>query len=179
MRKICYSKLWKLLIDKRMNGSELRKAVEMAPNTLTKLYKEEPVSMETLLRICEYLDCDIGDIVEFLRTGDNAATDKEKGVRQNGLDKIEEKRFIACRNCRDLLSYCLRTAKGRRMYFRLDRQKNVDAIDPICLFRDPGVLDGVRYQSHFRQKHSVRNYRGDSADGDDPFCQTSQISRFL
>ena len=41
MRKICYSKLWKLLIDKKMNGSELRKAVEMAPNTLTKLYKEE------------------------------------------------------------------------------------------------------------------------------------------
>lgn len=81
MRKICYSKLWKLLIDKRMNGSELRKAVEMAPNTLTKLYKEEPVSMETLLRICEYLDCDIGDIAEFQRTGDKAATDKEKGVR--------------------------------------------------------------------------------------------------
>ena len=80
-RKICYSKLWKLLIDKKMNGSELRKAVEMAPNTLTKLYKEEPVSMETLLRICEYLDCDIGDIVEFLRTGDNAATDREKGVQ--------------------------------------------------------------------------------------------------
>lgn len=41
MRKNCYSKLWKLLIDKRINGSELRKAVEMAPNTLTKLYKEE------------------------------------------------------------------------------------------------------------------------------------------
>ena len=40
MRKICYSKLWKLLIDKRMNGSELRKAVELAPNTLTKLYKD-------------------------------------------------------------------------------------------------------------------------------------------
>ena len=37
--------------------------------------------METLLRICEYLDCDIGDIVEFLRTGDNAATDREKGVQ--------------------------------------------------------------------------------------------------
>ena len=80
MHKICYSKLWKLLIDKRMNGSELRKAVELAPNKLTKLYKEEPVSVETLLRICEYLDCDIGDIVEFLRTGDNAATYKGKGV---------------------------------------------------------------------------------------------------
>ena len=40
MRKICYSKLWKLLIDKRMNGSELRKAVELAPNTLTNYIKK-------------------------------------------------------------------------------------------------------------------------------------------
>ena len=80
MRKICYSMLWKLLIYKSMNGSELRKAVEMAPNTLTKLYKEEPVSMETLLRICEYLNCDIGDIVEFSCIGDKAATYKGKGV---------------------------------------------------------------------------------------------------
>ena len=80
MRKICYSKLWKLLIDKRMNGAELRKAVELAPNTLTKLYKEEPVSVETLLRICEYLNCDIGDIVEFSCIDDKAATYKGKGV---------------------------------------------------------------------------------------------------
>ena len=80
MRKICYTKLWKLLIDKRMNGSELRKAVELAPNTLTKLYKEEPVSVETLLRICEYLNCDIGDIVEFSCIDDKAATYKGKGV---------------------------------------------------------------------------------------------------
>ena len=72
MRKICYSKLWKLPIDKRMNGSELRKAVELAMNTLTKLYKEEPVSVEALLRICEYLNCDMDDIVEFSCIGDNA-----------------------------------------------------------------------------------------------------------
>ena len=78
--EVSYKKLWKLLIDKRMNGSELRKAVELAPNTLTKLYKEEPVSVETLLRICEYLNCDIGDIVEFSCIGDKAATYKGKGV---------------------------------------------------------------------------------------------------
>lgn len=80
MHKICYSKLWKLLIDIRMNGSELRKAVGLTPNKLTKLYKEEPVSVETLLRICEYLNCDIGDIVEFSCIGDKAATYKGKGV---------------------------------------------------------------------------------------------------
>ena len=55
-----------------MNGSELRKAVELTPNKLTKLYKEEPVSVETLLRICEYLNCDIDDIVEFSCIGDKA-----------------------------------------------------------------------------------------------------------
>ena len=80
MRKICYSKLWKLLNDKRMTGSELRKAVEMSPTTLTTLYTEEPVSVKMLLRICEYLNCDIGDIVEFSCIGDKAATYKGKGV---------------------------------------------------------------------------------------------------
>ena len=80
MHRICYSKLWKLLIDKRMNGSELRKADELARKNLTKLYKEEPVSVETLLRICEYLNCNIGDIVEFSCIGDKAATYKGKGV---------------------------------------------------------------------------------------------------
>ena len=80
MRKISYAKLWKLLIDKRMNGSQLRKAVDMAPNTLTKLYKEEPVSMETLLRICEFLDCNVGDVVEFPRI-EEAAADEEKGAQ--------------------------------------------------------------------------------------------------
>ena len=80
MRNICYSMLCNLWIDKSLNGSELRKAVELAPNTLTKLYKEEPVSVETLLRICEYLNCDIGDIVEFSCIGDKAATYKGKGV---------------------------------------------------------------------------------------------------
>ena len=61
-----YNKLWKLLIDKGMSKSELRTAAQMSPNTLAKLGKNETVSMDVLLRICTVLNCDIGDIVEFV-----------------------------------------------------------------------------------------------------------------
>lgn len=61
-----YNKLWKLLIDKGMSKSELKTAAKMSPNTLAKLGKNETVSMDVLLRICTVLNCDIGDIVEFV-----------------------------------------------------------------------------------------------------------------
>lgn len=59
-----YNKLWKLLIDHQMNKSDLGKAVKMSPNTIAKLGKNEPVSLEILMRICKVLHCDIGDIME-------------------------------------------------------------------------------------------------------------------
>lgn len=65
--KVSYNKLWKLLIDKKMSQADLRKAVEIAPNTLTKMKKDEEVSMSVLLKIADYLDCDISDICEFIR----------------------------------------------------------------------------------------------------------------
>ena len=61
-----YNKLWKLLIDKNMNKSDLREAVKTSPNTIAKLGKNEPVSLDVLLRICKVLDCDIGDIMEMI-----------------------------------------------------------------------------------------------------------------
>ena len=61
-----YNKLWKLLIDKKMNKSELREAVKTSPNTIAKLGKNEPVSLEVLIRICKVLECDIGDIMEIV-----------------------------------------------------------------------------------------------------------------
>lgn len=61
-----YNKLWKLLIDKGMSKSELKTAAKMSPNTLAKMGKNETVSMDVLLRICTVLNCDIGDIVEFV-----------------------------------------------------------------------------------------------------------------
>ena len=53
--RISYDKLWKLLIDKKMSKADLRKAVEMSPNTLTKMRKEEEVSMGVLLKIAKYI----------------------------------------------------------------------------------------------------------------------------
>ena len=63
---ISYNKLWKLLIDKKMSQADLRRAAEIAPNTMTKLRRTEPVNLAILGRTCETLECDIGDIMEFV-----------------------------------------------------------------------------------------------------------------
>ena len=64
-KQIRYNKLWKILVDKKLSKADLRKAIGVAPNTLTKLRRDEEVSMSILIRICEYLNCDIGDIVSL------------------------------------------------------------------------------------------------------------------
>lgn len=61
-----YNKLWKLLIDKRIKKVELRNLADIAPNTMTKLGKDEYVSMAVLESICRVLKCDFGDIVEYV-----------------------------------------------------------------------------------------------------------------
>ena len=63
---ISYNKLWKLLIDKKMTQADLRKAADIAPNTMTKLRRDETVSLTILGRTCEVLECNIGDIMEFI-----------------------------------------------------------------------------------------------------------------
>lgn len=65
--KVSYNKLWKLLIDKKMSQAALRKAIDIAPNTMTKLRRDEAVSMSVMLKIAECLDCDISEICEFIR----------------------------------------------------------------------------------------------------------------
>ena len=69
-KQIRYNKLWKILVDKKLSKADLRKAIGAAPNTLTKLRRDEEVSMSVLVRICEYLDCDIGDIVSLEETAE-------------------------------------------------------------------------------------------------------------
>ncbi len=64
---VSYNKLWKLLVDKKMSKADLRRAADIAPNTLTKLRKDEDVSMLVLRKICECLDCNIGDICDFVK----------------------------------------------------------------------------------------------------------------
>lgn len=65
--KISYNNLWKLMIDKEINKSELREKVGIGTNTLAKLSKNQPVSMEVLMKICEALDCSISDVCEFIK----------------------------------------------------------------------------------------------------------------
>lgn len=63
---VSYNKLWKLLIDRKMSKAELRKQAGIAPNTLTKLNRDEEVSLSVLKKICNTLKVDIGDVMEFL-----------------------------------------------------------------------------------------------------------------
>ncbi len=62
---ISYNKLWKLLIDKKMTKTQLREQADIATSTLAKLSKDEPVSMDVLVKICKTLDCGLDDVVEL------------------------------------------------------------------------------------------------------------------
>ena len=63
---ISYKKLWKLLIDKDMTAVDLRQATGIAPNTMTKLRRDEEVSMTVLVKICTALNANIGDIMDLI-----------------------------------------------------------------------------------------------------------------
>ena len=63
---ISYNRLWKLLIDKGLNKTKLRGVAGISASTVAKLGKNEPVAMESMLKICKALKCDIGDIVEVI-----------------------------------------------------------------------------------------------------------------
>ena len=69
-----YNKLWKLLVDRKMSKADLRRLAEIAPNTMTKLRRDEMVSLPILDRICDSLGVDYGDIIEHV---------KEEGETQN------------------------------------------------------------------------------------------------
>lgn len=62
---VSYSKLWKLLVDKRMNKSQLRDATGISTNAVAKLGRNETVSLETLEKVCSALNCNIEDVMEF------------------------------------------------------------------------------------------------------------------
>jgi len=62
---ISYDNLWKLLVDKKMNKTDLQAKVRLSSSTLAKLAKCQPVALSVIERMCEALDCDIGDIVSY------------------------------------------------------------------------------------------------------------------
>ena len=67
--KISYKKLWMLLIQKDITKVRLKRDLGLAAGTMSKRNKGEDVALSVLLRICDYLDCDIGDICQAVRAG--------------------------------------------------------------------------------------------------------------
>lgn len=67
---VSYNKLWKLLIDKKMRKTDLMEASGIGTTTLSKLGKDQYVSMEVLVKICKVLDCNIGDIVDIVKNSE-------------------------------------------------------------------------------------------------------------
>ena len=66
--KISYKKLWVLLIHKDITKAKMRKDLGLSTSTMSKLNKGEEVALSVLLRICEYLGCDIGEICEAVKS---------------------------------------------------------------------------------------------------------------
>ena len=64
---ISYKKLWVMLIQRDITKVQLRTDVGISAGTMSKLNKGEEVALSVLLRICDYLNCDIGDICEAVR----------------------------------------------------------------------------------------------------------------
>ena len=62
---VSYNRLWKLLIDKNMSVADMRRAADIAPNTVTRMKKDQEVTLAVLEKICAVLDADFGYIVEY------------------------------------------------------------------------------------------------------------------
>ena len=68
---VSYSKLWKVLVDKEMSKAELRKRADISANTMTRMRKNAPVTLDLLSRICKELEVDFGDIVSYVPDEEN------------------------------------------------------------------------------------------------------------
>lgn len=63
---VSYKRLWKILVEREMSRADLRRQAEIAPNTMTKLFRNEYVAMPILNRICKTLSVDYGEIIEYV-----------------------------------------------------------------------------------------------------------------
>lgn len=68
--EVSYKKLWKILIDKDMKKKDLQAAAGISWASVTKLSKGETVSMEVLMKVCKALECNIGDVMDFIPAED-------------------------------------------------------------------------------------------------------------
>ena len=67
LMRMSYNRLWKLLIDKHMKKSDLRKIAGVSSSSLAKLSKGENVTTDVILKICDVLDCNVQDIMEAVK----------------------------------------------------------------------------------------------------------------
>jgi len=70
MKKISYNKLWHLMLDKKMNRQDLKKATGISTASIAKLNKGENITTDILVKICVALDCDITEIMELVENED-------------------------------------------------------------------------------------------------------------
>lgn len=68
---LSYNRLWKLMIDKKINKTALCKTAGITTNAMTKMGKDEPVSVEVLAKICQVFDCKIDDLMEVVPDKEN------------------------------------------------------------------------------------------------------------
>jgi DNA (cytosine-5)-methyltransferase 1 len=87
---ISYNKLWKLMIDLNMNKTQLRKVAGLSTNIIARLSKNESVSMDTLLRICKALQCNIGDIMDIIEESDQLKITEYPFTSEPSLLKVAE-----------------------------------------------------------------------------------------
>ena len=77
---VCYKKLWKMLIDKDMIKKDLRLQTGLSTSTMSKLSKDENVSMDIIEKICTVLNCDVGDIMEFVPDSSAEGSNHQTGI---------------------------------------------------------------------------------------------------
>ena len=63
---LSYNKLWKLMVEKNINKTQLHEMAEISTNAVAKMSRNEPVSLDTIGKVCYVLKCDIGDIMEII-----------------------------------------------------------------------------------------------------------------
>lgn len=87
---VSYNNLWKLMIDKKINKSELCKTVKISSSTMARMTNEEMVALPILEKICAELECNIGDIMEFTELEDVKKKIHEESLESWLLDSKYE-----------------------------------------------------------------------------------------
>lgn len=65
--KISFNKLWKILIDRNMKKTDLINLTGISSSSMAKLGKNEMVSLEVIIKICDVLNCNIGDVMDLVK----------------------------------------------------------------------------------------------------------------